>query len=282
VLWEADVPGDPYLHHDTKQIADGRVLTLEEREVTDGDQTWTGFAVQAFDPATMVFDYDYDSQSGVDEGVFRPGEGDAWHANWMDLLDHGDGEKLYVSLCNAQTVHAIDVATGSVDWTFGRGGDFELVDPAGQPLPDDHFPQCQHGLEVSEDGTRLLVYDNGRTRKTSRAVEYALDPAAGRATELWSWTDGWYEDTMGDVDWLPGGTVLVTQGHPECWSEGDRTELVEIDPATGQERWRFTFLDEWDAAYRGERLGGCELFSNVGQCPALEPRWEELAPRFGL
>ena len=55
---------------------------------------------------------------------------------------------------------------------------------------------------------------------------------------------------------------------------------VEYDPVTGDEHWRLAFADRWDAIYRAERLDGCELFSNVGQCPALEARWDELAPRF--
>jgi hypothetical protein len=281
-LLAADVPGDPYLHHDCKEIADGRIITLEERDNERGSEEWIGFAVQAFDPLAGTFEELWDSQAAVDEGALPPGSGDAWHTNWIDVLDHGEGLKLYASQCYLYTVIRVDLATGAVDWVFGPGGDFALQDADGDPLPDALFSQCQHGLEVSADGTRLLIYDNGWDRGTSRAAEFALDEAAGVATLLWSWTDGWYEELLGDVDWLPGGTVLVTQAHPECYSDEGLTSAVEIDPVTGEERWRMTFLDEWHAAYRSQRLDGCELFSNVGQCAALELRWGELAPSFGF
>jgi outer membrane protein assembly factor BamB len=281
VLWEAQLPDDREFHHDAKQLADGRVLTLEARDNVAGGQSWRGFGVRAFDPATMAVSYEYDSQAAFDQGALPAGSGDVWHANWVDLLDHGDGPRLYVSLCYPSQVLAIDATTGQVEWVFGPGGDFALFDTAGDPLPDEQFTQCQHGLDVSADGRRLLAYDNGRERDASRVVEYALDPEAVRATLSWEWTDGWRENILGDADWLPDGDVLVTQGHPECYDgPGDRTEIVKVDPATGTERWRFAFVDPWMAVYRSELLDGCALLANVGQCRDLEPRWAELAPRF--
>lgn len=284
-LWDGvvrapDLPGDWEFHHDAKPLPDGRILTLERRPNTDGDASWTGFGARTSDPWTGEVDFAYDSQQGVDEGDLHASglREDAWHANSVDLLDSGDGPVLYVSLCYAYRVVAIDAATGHTRWVFGPNGDFSLVDAGGQPLPDSEFSQCQHGLEMSPDGTRLLVYDNGRDRSESRAAEYGLDPAAGVATLLWTWTDGWKEATLGDVDRLPNGNVLVTQGHPDCWSPGDRSEVVEVDPATNAVAWRLSFVDPSDAIYRSERLDGCEIFGNVGLCPALEARWAALAP----
>jgi hypothetical protein len=279
-VWAADLPGDAYFHHDAKLIDDGRVLTLEEREVSDGGQAWTGFAIRGFDPATLVdgvpeVSFDWDSQVGVDQGALSPGWGDAWHANWFQWIDHGAGPVLYVSLCNTAEVVKIDVTSGEVEWVFGEGGDFELDGGS-------RYTQCQHGLDVSADGTRMLAYDNGRDRGESRVVEYELDQTSLTASEVWSWTDGWYESLVGDVDWLADGTVLVTQAHSECYGESDRSEVVQVDPATGDERWRLAFVDPLIALYRSELVDGCELFANVGQCPALEARWAELAPAFGL
>jgi Arylsulfotransferase (ASST) len=231
--------------------------------------------VRAYDPDTGVWEELYDSQAAVDEGALPVGAGDAWHANWIDVIDHGEGQKLYVSLCFIDRVLRIDLATRRVDWALGPGGDFAYVGANGPT-------SCQHGLEVSEDGTKILAYDNGVDRGESRALEYTLDLAARTATVDWTWTDGWYEPLLGDVDWLPNGDVLVTQGHPECFNAEGLTSIVQIDPLAGEERWRMTFPDQWHAAYRSERLDGCALFSNVGACSALEPRWAELAGAFGL
>ncbi|MEQ1565467.1 MAG: aryl-sulfate sulfotransferase, partial [Myxococcota bacterium] len=275
VLWAADLPGDAFFHHDVTFAPDGRLATLEERTVTVDGDSWTGFAVRAFDPDTFEVSWEYDSQRAADEGALPPGSGDAWHANWIRWIDHGAGEKLYVSLCAIQQVMRIDVATGATDWVFGAGRDFTLVDPGGAPLPDGRYTQCQHGLDVSDDGTSVLAYDNGRQRGESRVVEYGIDGLV--ATERWAWTDGWYESLLGDADWLPDGSVLVTQAHSECYGESDRSEIVRIDPTTGAETWRMAFEDEQMAIYRSEWIDGCRWFGNVGQCPALEPRWAELA-----
>lgn len=282
VSWASDLPENRYLHHDAKQLIDGRVLTLEQRPNTLGEDSWNGFGVRTFDPQTGLVDFEYDSQQAVDAGALPVGVGDAWHANWVDLLDAGDGPILYVSLCFTSQILAIDATTQTVRWIFGAGGDFRLVDPAGAPLDDGEFTQCQHGLEVSADGTGILAYDNGRERDESRVVAYTLDAAAGVATRDWTWTDSWHEGTLGDVDWLPNGNVLVTEGHGDCWSNGDRSEIVEFDPATGETGWRLSFDDPADAIYRAQRLDGCEVFANVGRCVALEPRWAELAPSLGF
>jgi hypothetical protein len=176
----------------------------------------------------------------------------------------------------------VDAETGLVDWVFGAGGDFELVDPTGAPLGDDQFPQCQHGLDPSADGTRLLVYDNGRDRAESRVAEYLLDREARRATLAWTWTDGWHGIFFGDADPLPDGSVLVTQGHALCGdSTGERTVIVKLDPEH-HEQWRWAFVDPRIALNRSELLDGCEVFAHPEQCPALEPRWAELAPSFGV
>lgn len=285
-VWAADLPGDNWFHHDAKQLADGRVLTLSEERDHVGNRNWNGFLVRTWDPATGDTRTVYESQRAVDDGLLGPGPRDApyeeaedpWHANWVALLDHGAGEKLYVSLCRTWQVLRIDVATGDVDWVFGDDGDLALIDEVGQPLPREQFTQCQHGLEVSDDGTRLLAYDNGIGRAASRAVEYAIDAESRVAQRLWQWDgEGWFEGSLGDVDRLPNGDVLLTRAHPECWSYGSPSAILMFDPVSGDEHWRMSFLDPEDAIYRSEWLDGCALFSNVGQCAALEPRWAELA-----
>ncbi len=265
-----------YFHHDGKQLDDGRIMTLTWGTDRQGESEWTGFRVQVHEPSTGELQWTWGSQDGVDAGVLPSGEGDAYHANWIDLYDHGRGPTAYVSLCKIDQIIAIDEASSEVAWRLGVGGDFALQDLDGQPLGDERWPGCQHGPEVTHGGERLLVYDNGRGRGRSRVVEYGLDTGAMIATELWSWDDDWWEYYMGDVDALSEDRVLVTRSHFACpVDETARvTDIVEIDRPSGETVWRLAFGSPEDEVYRSERLGGCELFANAKWCDEVAARVE--------
>lgn len=264
-------------HHDGKQLADGRILTLESQTNWDGPLSFEGFEVRVHDPSSRTVSWSYNSQAGVDEGRLSPGgaTGDVWHANWADVLIEDGLDKLYVSLCDISAVVKIDVGSRQVEWVFGRGGDFTLVDPDGRPLPASEFTSCQHGLEV--DGQKLLVYDNGWRSRQSRITEYELDTSTWTATRLWSWTDGWYMCCLGDVDYLRGGRVLVNQARFGCGAMP--THIREVVPATGAVASTVT-LRASDSSYRAERIDGCDLFANTAWCPATAARAATLAPLF--
>lgn len=269
--------GSSDFHHDGKELPDGRLLTLEEVDVEDGWLGFRGFRVRRIDPVTDTVDFDYHSQRAFDEGHLPGGYGDVWHANWADVSEVNGEEVLFVSLCNLGWVVAIDVATGAWRWTFGDGGDFSLEDASGAPLGPGEFPQCEHGLE--KQGDRLLVYDNGWSRGYSRATEYQLDEASLTATLLWTWTEpDWFETTLGDVDWMPDGRVLIGMGHAECFSSnpGDRTTVVELDPATGTKLWQASYDERQAMAYRADWADPCELFANAAVCPTVAQRLKAL------
>jgi hypothetical protein len=262
-------------HHDGKELPDGRMLTLEEVDVDN----FRGFRVRRITSGSGV-DFDYHSQRARDEGHLPGGFGDAWHANWADVVD----EVLYVSLCNLGRVVAVDVATGDWLWTFGVGGDFDLVDTAGQPLGDDEYTQCQHGLEYRASDDHLLVYDNGWDRGYSRVTEYEIDQAAGEATLLWTWTEpDWFETTLGDADWLASGNVLIGAGHAECFSSnrGDHTTVLEVDPVSGDKVWELQYTEIDRMAYRADSADACSLFANARYCDEVGERLDVLAALFG-
>ncbi|MBX2801311.1 MAG: aryl-sulfate sulfotransferase [Myxococcales bacterium] len=269
-------------HHDGKWLPDGSLLTLEETPVKTPGAQFQGFSIRRIVQGQGV-DFHYDSQRAVDEGHLPEGDGDAWHANWVDV-DTVDGEQVaYVSLCFLGSTVAIDVPSGRWRWSFGPGGDFTLVDSEGAALPDQEFPQCQHGL--AKQGDRLLVYDNGAWgRGHSRVTEYQLDETTMTATLLWTWTEpDWFETTLGSVDWLPDGHVLVGMGHAECFSSnrGDHTTVVEIDPTSQQKLWEGRYAEIDHMAYRADFATGCELFHDTATCPDLQQRLEQLRPVFG-
>ncbi|MEZ4235819.1 MAG: aryl-sulfate sulfotransferase [Myxococcota bacterium] len=264
-------------HHDGKQLPDGRLLTLEQVTVYGTAGPFDGFRVRRVDPASGLVDFEYDSQRAIDEGHLPSGTGDAWHANWVDIVDN----VLYVSLCEARRVLAVDVPTGDWRWSFGVDGDLQVIGSLGQPLGDDAYPQCQHGIEYRGTDDHLLVYDNGVFRGYTRASEYRIDEAAGQAELVWTWSEpDWFETTLGDVDWLASGHVLVGACHAESFTSnrGDRTTILEVDPATGDKVWELQYDALHTMAYRSDAADPCALFANARYCDAVADRLAVLAP----
>jgi Arylsulfotransferase (ASST) len=267
--------GSTNFHHDGKQLADGRIMTLEANTTFSGPAAFEGFDVRLHDPEKGTVDWEWSTQTAVDRGQLDPGSayGDVWHGNWADVKVENGADKIYISLCYYYQIIKVDAATGDIEWTFGPGGDFSLIGPGGSPLPDTEFSSCQHGLEVSDDGTRLLVYDNGWDSGQSRIVEYAIDQVTHEAQLLWDWTDGWYNCCLGDADYLSNGRVTLTQAYGACG--GTPSKQIELDPATLEVASTIT-LRPSDGTYRSERLDGCELFAHTGYCSALGARNTEL------
>jgi hypothetical protein len=291
-LWDGDVervrfPGweNTRFTHDAKRLPDGTVLMLDNRNITDGETQWKGFGVGRYDLDADERIYDLGSQRYFDEGVLGPprGDHDPYHVNWVDWVAGPDDDRIYLSLCSDWSILSLDADSGDVRWKLARGEGWTVVDAAGQDLGEGALPQCQHGNELVGDD-HLLVYDNGQSRDHSQVVEWRIDAAAHRAVRTWSWTEpGWHEGTLGDVDDLGGGRVLVTQAHPECWTDtpGDRSAIVEVDRASGRVAHRLTFPRTQDTNYRAQRIDGCDLFSDVRTCPARAERERELARQLG-
>lgn len=262
-------------HHDGKRVEDGRLLTLEGALNTPpgGGFPWEGFRIQLHDQTTGTVSFDYSSQTGVDFGDLSVGSGDAYHANWAEYRITPSGGRVYASLCETRQILSIDETTQEAVWLFGLDLGWTIEDHLGNPLSDDDFPQCQHGLEVDETGDRLLVYDNGNIRAESRASEWVLDPTTLTATRTWNWTEaGWYENILGDIDWITEDRILVTK------ASLFGTELVEVDRSTRAVANRYNMPT--GSMYRSERYFGCDLFSSVAECETRAERYEELRGLF--
>ena len=102
-------------HHDGKQLADGRVLTLELEPTRSGDLDFEGFRVRLHDPKTQEVVWSYSAQQAVDRGELPVSSGgDEWHANWVDVVVEDGRDILYLSLCYYGWILRIDpVAVGS-------------------------------------------------------------------------------------------------------------------------------------------------------------------------
>jgi hypothetical protein len=283
--WKLTFPGSETAvwHHDARRMSDGRVLSVEE---TDQDG-WSTSQLRLVDDSGNT-SWFYDFRDAVAEGWLPPGDADntdPHHLNWAEVVDSGQGNVAYASLCYQYKIVAIDVATSQLLWRFGAGGDFDLVDTSGQPLTDDDYPQCQHGLQM--DGTHLLVYDNGQTRGYTRVVEYTLDTSQMKATKTWEWQDSppYWEKYHGGADWLTPDhdRVLVAEANSDCGTYSERhTQIVEVDRPTGAVVERMTMKDIGDWIYRAHRMDGCDIFANAKYCSTIANRVEELRGTLGL
>ena len=273
-LWTApDSPSGGYTHHHAEELPSGEILTLVK--TTDVDpvtaETWIGFGIERWDRAGNLT-WSWDSQRGVDEGWLvrtNPNQNDPWHANAVMVHDG----ITYVNLRQKKWLVALE-DDGSLRWRMGptAGSDIALVDATGAPADAADWFYGSHAPELHDDG-RFLMYDNGYGRPgggSSRAVELVLDEDAQQATVTWSWWGGdepWYEAIWGDIDELPGGNVLLTKGHCDGCNEDRRSEQLEVERATGEVVWRIRHHTTADAAYRAQRIDGCELFDNRRYCP---------------
>lgn len=260
----AGVEEDQY-HHDVEWTSGGRILGLVDSDATDGVDDWDSFTLVEHDPETGEVTWRWDAQEAFDRGELPPPEGDhdPWHPNSLASVDDAEGQGVYVSLLDTSEIVRIDRATGRIVWRLGRDGDFALIDG----VWFDHL----HAVDVfpGPNGDRLFLYDNGNTRRQSRAMALTLDPARREATIDWEWTEPtWYEPNWGDVDQTDAGTVLITMSH--AWCHGGSLDhpgaFVEVDELKGDVVARLDFLDADDATYRGQRIDGCSLFANQRYC----------------
>jgi len=105
--------------------------------------------------------------------------------------------------------------SGELIWQFGG------QDPLGPLLPGAWL--VNHGHHLLSDG-HFLFFNNGRggSNAPSSVREFALEPALGTATEVWSYTSNHFSGTLGDVQRLPNGNTLITYSNQGV--------MYEVDP----------------------------------------------------
>ena len=264
-----DGADDGYFHHMTEKQYDGTVVTMVESDASRDGRAYYGFDIHQVDVDTDSLVWSWSLQEGLDHG--GPEVGDA---NWAGIMVEDDGsETMVISVCIGEGVIGVDMDSGEVAWSLAD--DWGTLD-----LLEGEFPRIQHGLDV--DGQKILLYDNGAI-PTTRAVEYAIDPVNGTATETWSWTEDGFQESWGwgDVDYLGENHVVITKGHIPDFGSGDGpSEVIEVDRTDNSVAWRLSFTDEMDAIYSADRIDGCDLFADASQCAAVQTRLDELQEWF--
>jgi len=214
-LLEREIMTDINPSHDAALLPDGNVVYItlfRERRTTEA---WGEIWIQAnkiveFNEAGEEV-WSWNSLDYLDLERFpgylsEPvnGVSDWTHMNSVQYLE--DTDQLLVGVRHQHQVILIDHSTGELLWTLGRDGDFELL--------EGEWFKAQHDASVLKDGS-ILLYDNGNGKTgelSSRVVRYALDKEARSAREVWSYELPVYMISMGSVEQLESGSMLISAG----------------------------------------------------------------------
>ena len=155
----------------------------------------------------------------------------------MNAIDVDEDNNLIVSCRHMSAVYKIQRETGEILWKWGGiNSDFTFVD---DPLGG--F-SGQHAIRVLGDN-HYLLFDNGNNHnpRTSRAVEYELDPDAMTATLKWEYRqdpEAQFSHFMGNAERLPNGNTLIN------WAEGGRPKATEVT-REGAVVYEMNFVDHY-------------------------------------
>lgn len=161
------------------------------------------------------------------------------HSNGLDYTAE-DGN-LIISVRHLDAVFKVDYAdgagTGAVVWRLGRGGDFTMVDPSGDPFPwfsHQHYTHFEDGL--------FVVYDNGNTRVSetgsggSRVQIIVLDETNKIAVLASNQGLGAYATALGSAEILSNGNIsadtsaLDSNDYPFLLPDARATFVTEVLP----------------------------------------------------
>ncbi len=159
------------------------------------------------------------------------------HSNFLNMFK--EEGVVYINSRNLSQYFKIDMDTGEVLWTFGKGGDFDMI----TDHPDPWF-EFAHAPEIDTfDGNEIMFYDNGsEERGYSRIIKYRINDVDMTAEVIFEF-DGshidrkWFTRFWGDVDTLDNGNIFITAGAFEATEE---TRLFEITK-DGEIVWEMSF-----------------------------------------
>lgn len=263
IVWQGPTQGGDQMTHHAGKLSNGNYAVI--RDVRDQGAGLQGSQVDELSPDNDVIW----SWNIFDHLTPKSGSNTDWcHGNSVTFDFENDA--VYLN-CRFLGIIKIKYSTKDVEW--GMGGTFDptslLTDftftPAAGQFSDMHHPK------YSADG-HILAYDNGGFSQAggfggsgngdfhSRAIEYAIDAATGKATVVWefpgdftvdSWfTQNWYSPYWGDVDRLANGNMLIDGA---IRSTSAKARIFEIHPDDGKVLWQIE-LPTNVGTYRAERL----------------------------
>jgi len=268
-----------FVHHDVIELPNGNLLTFGMELIFHPDYPTSEVFPNAPDAAALVAT-DLIVEFARDGSTVRETAAtdlidttrigfDSVTGNWWSaflgesVMDWTHGNALFydetddtilASFRHQDAVVKFSRTTGELIWILAPN---ENWSPEFQPYlltptePDFRYAYHQHGVKVTPDGT-ILMFDNGNNQASafedrtfgvdiaSRAVEFAVDPAAMTLAKVWHWDDlpgPNFAIAQGDADVMPAtNNVLITYGDlPELTPDTPSAHIVEVTRDASEE-----------------------------------------------
>jgi hypothetical protein len=282
-VWIIDLEGNllstyplPNYHHEATLLDSGNVVVLvnEFREING--KSLKGDRIEEYSP-TGILVWQWSSFDHLDTDRF-PGELSTrvvdgsieWtHSNAIHEQDDGS---LLLSIRSQSWVVNIDHTSGDVNWILGssEGSQKASLQDKFISLGEGSWMSAQHAPMKTINGD-YLIYDNRNeadlagSTNNSRAVKYSVNTETKTATQVWEHVIGKYTQSLGDVDELPNGNILITAGGP---GSNDNAYLLEVTATQpSQVVWELHVNNK--NIYRAERIGW-DAFLSLGNETATE------------
>ncbi len=231
---ESESIAAPYLHHDFTELPDGTLAWLAYDFHEEGNNEYLGDAIMELAPGAVEPTMLWSTWNVPEIATTCIQRNMTPHANFLEYSAERDA--YYVSLHNFNAIIKIQRSTAQLDWTLGGPlSDFTMSE-------QDEF-QWQHGFQVLEDTSDILVFDDRDFRTVSesdepvlsRVIEMELDTTDMTAQATWEYIPdpGFLTICFGDVTRFGSGNTLVDFG---CSGQVD-----EVDH-DGNLLWRATSM----------------------------------------
>ncbi|WP_444928674.1 aryl-sulfate sulfotransferase [Microbulbifer sp. SSSA002] len=262
----------PAYHHDAILLENGNLLVLAYSFATVDDLFLKGDTILEIDEEGNTV-WEWSSFDHLDTARFpgelsyravRNGSLDWSHSNSLHYMSQDDS--ILLSSRSQSWVINIDYASGDINWIMGSelGASESFLDKLFS-LQEGSWMASQHAAMLASDG-EILIYDNRNESEysgeiyNSRAVKFSLDTEAMTAAQTWEYVAPKYTDSLGDVDELSGGNILLCAGGPSSESTGEdrNAHIIEVTPDQAAETaWEMVVSDT--VIYRAERFSWSEL-----------------------
>ena len=197
------------------------------------------------------------------DASFLDGRLDWIHAN--GLAYDAVTDSFLVSFRHQDAVIKVDRQTGTLVWILGTHTNWSPTHTPFLLTPDASvsWPYHQHSPNISDDGQRVIVFDNGNWRSSpwdgtldpddgpremqSRIVEYQVDDALMTVSQTWQFQppDGQHGcPAVGGAVYMDNGNVLATYGLVVAINEQlvqnqgygeEAIRIIEFDPDQGNQ-----------------------------------------------
>lgn len=256
----------PAYHHDAVLLSNNNLLILTSEVQTHNGEQLKGDKILELTPQGDTV-WQWSSFDHLDTSRFPGalanrvinGQKDWTHSNALFYIEHDD--TIMLSSRSQSWVININHSSGDIEWILGDSQSASV--PASDKffnLTSGTWMASQHAAMLTSLGD-ILLYDNRNEAELagatnySRAVRYDLNTSAMTAQQTWQYVAPKYTQSLGDVDELSNGNVLITAGGPGTHNDA---HIIEVD-SQSQEIWHIAIADT--SVYRAERIEWSQILA---------------------